>query len=254
MFDRSRIVSLYIHHLSFKESLDQVSLWGMQHKPGFVCFANVHMVIEAHNDPAFAQLLNEATLVLPDGKPVALACNWLYKKKQERVSGMDFMPAILAEADKLNARIFLYGSTEQVLEKLKQRVQAEFPGAAIAGTISPPFRQLSEEEMQRHIQTINDVAPNFVLLALGCPKQEKWMAKNYSRINAMLLGLGGAFPVMAGLQKRAPSWMQRLALEWLYRLGQEPRRMFRRYFYTNLYFIVLFTRELVRKKPAKNRL
>ncbi len=254
MFDRSRIVSLYIHHLSFKESLDQVSLWGMQHKPGFVCFANVHMVIEAHNDPAFAQLLNEATLVLPDGKPVALACNWLYKKKQERVSGMDFMPAILAEADKLNARIFLYGSTEQVLEKLKQRVQAEFPGAAIAGTISPPFRQLSEEEMQRHIQTINDVAPNFVLLALGCPKQEKWMAKNYSRINAMLLGLGGAFPVMAGLQKRAPSWMQRLALEWLYRLGQEPRRMFRRYFYTNLYFIVLFTKELVRKKPAKNRL
>lgn len=253
MYDRSRILSLYIHHLSFRESLDQVTAWGMKHQPGFVCFANVHMVIEAHNDRSFANILHEATLVLPDGKPVALACNWLHKRKQERVSGMDFMPAIFAESDKQQLRIFLYGSTEEVLTKIKQVAHEKFPGAIIAGTLSPPFRQLSDEESAAHIRTINEASPHFVLVALGCPKQEKWMAKNYKQINALLLGLGGAFPVMAGMQKRAPVWMQRMALEWLYRLVQEPRRMFRRYFYTNFYFLGLLIRELVKKKPAKNR-
>jgi N-acetylglucosaminyldiphosphoundecaprenol N-acetyl-beta-D-mannosaminyltransferase len=248
MFERSRIISLYVNQLSFRESVEQVAARGLQHKPAFVCFANVHMTIEAHNDAAFRKMLDDAWLILPDGKPVALAFRWLYRKKQERVSGMDFMPAILERAHQLKARVFLYGSTEPVLEKIKERINTDFPGATVAGAISPPFRQLTEEEIQNHIQLINNSSAHFVMVALGCPKQEKWMAKNYKQINAVLLGLGGAFPVTAGLQKRAPVWMQRLALEWLYRLIQEPRRMFKRYFYTNLYFIGLFIKELFRKK------
>jgi N-acetylglucosaminyldiphosphoundecaprenol N-acetyl-beta-D-mannosaminyltransferase len=248
MYERSRIISLHVHHLSFRESIDQVSAWGLQHQHAFVCFANVHMVIEAHNDAAFQQLLNEATLVLPDGKPVAMACRWLHKRKQERISGMDFMPALLQKAHELKARIFLYGSTEDVLKKIEERIRADFPQAVFAGAISPPFRTLTDEEIKAHISQINGSDAHFVLVALGCPKQEKWMAKNYSGINAVLLGLGGAFPVTAGVQKRAPVWMQKMALEWLFRLIQEPRRMFKRYFYTNLYFIGLLVKELFRGK------
>jgi N-acetylglucosaminyldiphosphoundecaprenol N-acetyl-beta-D-mannosaminyltransferase len=247
MYERSRIISLHVHHLSFRESIDQVSAWGLQHRHAFVCFANVHMVIEAHNDPSFQKVLDEATLVLPDGKPVAMACRWLHKRKQERVSGMDFMPALLQKAHELKARIFLYGSTDDVLKKIEQRIKTNFPQAVFAGAISPPFHQLTDEEIKAHISQINESGAHFVLVALGCPKQEKWMAKNYSALNAVLLGLGGAFPVTAGVQKRAPVWMQKMALEWLFRLIQEPRRMFKRYFYTNLYFIGLLTKELFKR-------
>lgn len=247
MYERSRIISLHVHHLSFRESIDQVSALGLQHQHAFVCFANVHMVIEAHNDLSFQKVLDEATLVLPDGKPVAMACRWLHKRKQERISGMDFMPALLQKAHELNARIFLYGSTDEVLKKIEQRIQADFPQAVFAGAISPPFRPLTEEEIKAHISQINESDAHFVLVALGCPKQEKWMAKNYSAVNAVLLGLGGAFPVTAGVQKRAPVWMQKMALEWLFRLIQEPRRMFKRYFYTNLHFIGLLTKELFKR-------
>jgi N-acetylglucosaminyldiphosphoundecaprenol N-acetyl-beta-D-mannosaminyltransferase len=247
MYERSRIISLHVHHLSFRESIDQVSAWGLQHQHAFVCFANVHMVIEAHNDLAFQKVLDEATLVLPDGKPVAMACRWLYKRKQERISGMDFMPALLQKAHELKARIFLYGSTDAVLKKIEQRIQADFPQAIFAGAISPPFRPLTDEEIKSHTSRINESGAHFVLVALGCPKQEKWMAKNYTSVNAVLLGLGGAFPVTAGVQKRAPVWMQKMALEWLFRLIQEPRRMFKRYFYTNLYFIGLLTKELFKR-------
>lgn len=248
MYERFHIIGLHVHSLSFKESLDTISEWGLQHRPGFICFANVHMTIEAYNDPQFEKELGKASLVLTDGKPLALAVRWLYKKKQERISGMDFMPALLEQAAAISGKIFLYGSTQEVLERLREQIQAKYPGVIIAGTISPPFRPLSDDERAEHIQHINQSGANFVLLALGCPKQEKWMAANYTLINAPLLGLGGAFPVMAGIHKRSPRWMQELALEWLYRLLQEPRRMFKRYLYTNSLFIWLLVKALIQQK------
>jgi len=248
MYQRLRIISLDIHNVTFKESLDQISEWGLNNLSKFVCFANVHMIIEAHTEPSFREVLSKASLILADGKPVATACRWLYGNKQQRISGMDFMPAILERANILHAKIFLYGSTEAVLDKLAQRIAFVYPNVKIAGKISPPFRSLSQEERELHIHQINASGANFVLVALGCPKQEKWMAENSPYINGTLLGLGGAFPVIAGLQKRSPKWMQDFALEWFYRFLQEPKRMFRRYMYTNLHFIWLFGRELIKKK------
>jgi N-acetylglucosaminyldiphosphoundecaprenol N-acetyl-beta-D-mannosaminyltransferase len=248
MYQRLRIISLDIHNVSFKESLDQISEWGLNNLSKFVCFANVHMIIEAHTKPSFQKALNQASLILADGKPVANACGWLYGNKQQRISGMDFMPALLERANILRAKIFLYGSTENVLEKLSERIAVLYPNVIIAGEISPPFRSLSKEERDIHIDHINASGANFVLVALGCPKQEKWMAENSPYINGTLLGLGGAFLVVAGLQKRSPKWMQDFSLEWFYRFLQEPRRMFRRYMYTNLYFIWLLAKELIKKK------
>jgi N-acetylglucosaminyldiphosphoundecaprenol N-acetyl-beta-D-mannosaminyltransferase len=246
MYKTLKIISLSIHNLSFQDCLDRVTQWGLAHKPGFICFANVHMTIEANNDHHFLEELDKASLVLPDGKPIALACKWLYKIKQERISGMDFMPAILNEAHKLRAKVFLYGSTEEVLQKISDKIRLSWPGIIISGTISPPFRKLTDLEVKNHIQAMNDSGSNFVLVALGCPKQEKWMAANYQSVNAPLLGLGGAFPVIAGMQKRAPRWMQQFALEWLFRLLQEPGRMFKRYLYTNISFLWRISREIIR--------
>lgn len=248
MTERLKIISLNITHTTFQNCLDQVIELGITKTNSFVCFANVHMTVEAYKDKSFANDLTKATVIAADGKPVAMACKWLYKKKQERIAGMDFMPALIRKLNDKSATIFLYGSTENVLEAIVQKIKREFTGIKIAGYISPPFRQLNTEEETEHIALINESGAQFVLVALGCPKQERWMAKNYHRINAILLGVGGAFPVYANLQKRAPGWMQRYGLEWLYRLMQEPKRLIRRYTYTNVMFTCLLIKALLEKK------
>jgi N-acetylglucosaminyldiphosphoundecaprenol N-acetyl-beta-D-mannosaminyltransferase len=240
MQEKLRIISLSVQHISFRESIEQVMEWGQQHTPSYVCFANVHMTIEAYKDPIFLEKLNQASLVLADGKPIAIACNLLYKRKQERISGMDFTPRLLEAANERKATVFLYGSTTKVLNALQKKIFLQYPQVKIGGTISPPFgNQMQPNLLEEHINQINGSGANIVFVALGCPKQEKWMADNHAKINAVLLGVGGAFPVMAGIQQRSPKWMQDWSLEWLYRLKQEPRRMFKRYFYTNTYFIWL---------------
>jgi N-acetylglucosaminyldiphosphoundecaprenol N-acetyl-beta-D-mannosaminyltransferase len=253
MPSKSRIISLWIDNLSFDASLQQVIEWGLKRQSKFICFANVHMVVEAYRDPFFNQDLQKAALVLPDGKPLAVACKWLYKIKQERIAGMDFMPALLAEADKLKAKIFLYGSTGNVLDMLVQKIRTKYPGVFITGTISPPFRELTQEETVNYIKRINDAEAHFIFVALGCPKQEKWMAENFKNISGILLGVGGAFPVVAEIQKRCPQWMKDYSLEWLYRLIQEPRRLFKRYFVTNTQFIFLFIQQFLKQNFNRKR-
>ena len=250
MFERFRIISLNIDRVSFSESLEKVMRWGLDHRPAYVCFANVHMTIEAHQDAYFQENINQANLVLADGKPVAVASRLLYGKKQERIAGMDFMPAVLERANDQNARIFLYGSTPNVLDALQQKIKTDYKNVEVVGAIAPPFRPLDEAELSTHIGEINRSGAHLVLVSLGCPKQEKWMSAHSEKINAVLLGVGGAFAVTAGLQKRSPVWMQKLGLEWLHRLLQEPTRLFRRYFITNTKFIFLLMKEIIKRKFA----
>jgi N-acetylglucosaminyldiphosphoundecaprenol N-acetyl-beta-D-mannosaminyltransferase len=221
--------------------------WAAGNRPSYVCFANVHMTIEAYKTPSFLEQLNNASLVVTDGKPLAVACYSLYRKKQERIAGMDFMPAVLEMANKEGSTIFLYGSKPEVLTALTRKISEQYPSITIGGAISPPFRPLQPEEVEDHIQQINRSGAQLVFVSLGCPKQEKWMAAHYKKINAVLLGVGGAFAVMAGLQRRSPKWMQEWGLEWLHRLMVEPRRMFRRYFETNFVFLYLMGVERIKQ-------
>lgn len=248
MSEKLRIISLNIDHLSFRECLDMVIGWGKERKPSYVCFANVHMVIEAYKSAEFAEQVNGASLVVTDGKPLTAACYSLYRKRQERISGMDFMPAVLEAAGKEGLTIFLYGSSSDVLGGLSAEIMRRYPAIRLGGMISPPFRPLSPEETDADIEAINRSGAQLLLVSLGCPKQERWMADNYRKISAVCLGVGGAFPVMAGLQRRAPRWMQRWGLEWLYRLMLEPKRMFPRYLKTNSLFIYLMGVERLKHK------
>ena len=246
MFEKLKIVSLNIDHLSFSKSLDQVTEWALNKRSSYVCFANVHMIIEAYKNHSFLVKVNDADLVLADGKPVAIACKILHHKKQERISGMDLAPRVLEKANENKLSVFVYGSTAEVHDAIKEKINFKYPDIVLGGFISPPFRNLTENEIQNDIETINRSGPHIILVALGCPKQEKWMAENSNKINAVLLGIGGALPVIAGIHKRAPRWMQNMALEWLYRLIQQPGRLFKRYVYTNSWFLFLLVKDWIK--------
>jgi N-acetylglucosaminyldiphosphoundecaprenol N-acetyl-beta-D-mannosaminyltransferase len=139
---------------------------------------------------------------------------------------------------------FFYGGTPALLEKTEHYLRYAFPYLPVAGMYSPPFRPATPEEENQLVEKINSSGAAVVLVILGCPKQEKWMASMKGRIRAVMIGVGGALPVMVGMQKRAPRWLQSLGLEWLFRLMQEPRRLFRRYVITNSLFIYLFVKKI----------
>lgn len=247
MEERFKIITLDICHITFNECLEAVVKLGLGHLPSYVCFANAHMIVEAYQDKNFKNQVNNATIVTADGKPVASAFKWLHNITQQRIAGMDFFPAILNEINKVSGSVFLYGSTDTVLNQLIKTINYIYPSLKIVGSISPPFRKLTMEELQLDVEKINDSKAQFVMVSLGCPKQEKWMADHSHKINAVLLGIGGAFEVTAGNKKRSPKWMQTQGLEWLYRLLQEPIRLFKRYLITNTLFMLLLARDLGKK-------
>lgn len=212
--------------------------------PAYVCFANVHMVIEAHRDPSFRKVLNDAAIVAPDGRPLSLLLRLTEGLHQDRVCGMDILPDLLARAEKDGKSVYFYGTTPQLLKKIAAKAAAQFPGLKIAGYYSPPFRDLTKDEKAAIIARMRDASPDLVFVSLGCPKQEKWMAENKDRIGGCFLGLGQAFKVYAGEEKRLPKWMRNLSLEWAYRLYLEPGRLWKRYLYTNTLFVWLGLREI----------
>jgi N-acetylglucosaminyldiphosphoundecaprenol N-acetyl-beta-D-mannosaminyltransferase len=215
----------------------------VEHKvPSYVCFANVHMIVEAYHNKAFREVVNNAAIVAPDGKPLSVFLRLFKGLKQDRICGMDMMPDLLALAESLDKSVYFYGTTNDMLLKIVQRTKNEFPSLRIAGYFSPPFKKVTPEEMRVFVSQIKKTAPDLVFVALGCPKQEIWMARNKDEIGACLLGLGQAFHVYAGTEKRLPVWMRHLSLEWIYRLYQEPDRLWRRYMFTNSYFMFLVGR------------
>lgn len=242
------ILGLGIDHIGFHQAMQKVKALGLARISSYVCFANVHMVIEAYKHRKFARQVNSATLVLADGQPLVKLGKVIYHKTQERIAGMEFMPRLLESINSKEFKIFLYGSCESVLKALQDKISQKFKSVKIVGAISPPFRKLSEQELAKHIDEINNSGAHIVFVSLGCPQQEKWMYENYKKIHAVLLGVGGAFSVMAEMQKRAPEWMQENSLEWLFRLVREPRRLFKRYLLTNTLFIWLISKELIKNK------
>lgn len=212
----------------------------------YVCVSNSHTVVMAHDDDAYMHVQNNSVMVLPDGKPLSIIQKLKGNKLSKRVCGPELM-AVLVEKKYNNYRHFFYGSTNDTLKLLEKKIKLQNPDVQIAGMYSPPFRPLTDEENTSVVEMINNTHPDFVWVGLGAPKQELWMydhsnqnhinGNNSQIINGLMLGVGAAFDFQAGVIKRAPQWMQNLCLEWLYRLFQDPKRLFRRYFVTNTKFI-----------------
>jgi N-acetylglucosaminyldiphosphoundecaprenol N-acetyl-beta-D-mannosaminyltransferase len=214
----------------------------------YTCVANVHMLIEARKNPSFAEIVNKAANVAPDGMPLVWALRLLYGIKQERVAGMDLLPDLLSRLEHEDVSVFFYGGTDEILDKAKGYIKKTYPSLQVAGLYSPPFRTLTADEENAIVDRINSSGAGIVFVILGCPKQEKWMASMRGRVKAMMIGVGGALPVMVGMQERAPRWMQRLGLEWFHRMMQEPVRLFKRYAVTNSLFLYLLVKECISVK------
>ncbi len=211
----------------------------------YICVSNVHTTIMAHDDEAYRRVQNEAALRLPDGKPLSVVSRKRGHKDAGRVTGPDLMRVLFEEASQNGLRMYFYGSTDEILKELRQKLDAQYKGINIAGMYSPPFRKLTDEEDRDIINMINDTKPDIVWIGLGAPKQEIWMNEHKGRLNGVMIGVGAGFDYFAGRIKRAPQWMQKAGLEWLYRLMQEPKRLFKRYFVTNSKFIYLLFKESV---------
>jgi N-acetylglucosaminyldiphosphoundecaprenol N-acetyl-beta-D-mannosaminyltransferase len=251
---RELIVEFPICIDSYSSFLDHIVTKAYSpHESAYVCIANVHMMAEAHMDKSFADVIRQADVITPDGVPLTWGLRLLHGIKQERVAGSDILPDLLQRAMVERIPVFFYGGTPQMLTQTSKYLGNTYPSLNVVGMYSPPFRSLTPEEERSVIDSINQSGARLIFVVLGCPKQEKWMASMKGKINAVMIGIGGALPILVGAQKRAPKLMQKAGLEWLFRFFLEPRRLFKRYAVTNTYFMLLLTKELIRLKILRRK-
>lgn len=216
----------------------------------YLCFSNVHTTVMAADDAAYRKILNHAARTFADGAPIAFLLRRGGQKDTERVAGPAFMEEMFRATADGSLSHYFYGSTPEVLEALTTRLKREYPALRIAGSYSPPFTDAAgttaantastttdSAQGDPDIARINAAQPDILWVGLGAPKQEKWMYAHKGEIQAVMAGVGAAFDFSAGSKKRAPEWMQKCGLEWLYRLILEPKRLWRRYLVTNTKFL-----------------
>jgi N-acetylglucosaminyldiphosphoundecaprenol N-acetyl-beta-D-mannosaminyltransferase len=235
-FSKCRVITVDISIAPFAEQVAAIADLGAGHHSSYVCCVNAHMTMEAR-DAGFAQVVNNADLATADGMPIVKSLGILHGLRQERVAGNDLLPAMLAEAERRGLSVFFYGGAQAVLDSMLDRAVKEYPGLRIAGSWSPPFGPLDALDLEVEADRVNSTGAHIVMVSLGCPKQERWMASMKGRVDAVMLGLGGAFLLYAGVDSRAPQWMRNASLEWVYRLALEPRRLWKRYLVTNSLFL-----------------
>lgn len=217
--------------LSFTENyIDELS-------GDYICVSNVHTTVTSYEDEKYKAIQNGGVMAIPDGGPLSSVGRKRGAEKMSRTAGPSYMDEVLAMSAEHHWKHYFYGSTQETLRKLKSKLEKTYPNIQIVGMYSPPFRPLTDDEDQEIVEEINSVSPDFLWIGLGAPKQEIWMAAHQGRVKGLMIGVGAAFDYFAGNIKRAPEWMQKCNLEWLYRLIQDPRRLFKRYLITNSKFI-----------------
>lgn len=215
----------------------------------------VHGLIEAYRFSAFRTAANNIDMVVPDGHPVRWALNRMYDLNiKHRVCGADLALHVLEKASKLRLKVFLFGSYENTVNKFVTFINQNYPGVEICGVQPDRFRDATAEEDRQDIERINNSGANIVLVGRGCPRQEYWIDAHKNKIHAAMMAIGGAFDWHAKTVKRAPKWMQNLALEWFFRLLMEPRRLWRRYLITNsIYIYLMFRYNIARMMGFRQR-
>lgn len=239
------ILGVNIAVSSYEDAVRRSLLWAAERQSRALFFADVHMLMEAVDDPVFLGRLNSADMVFPDGMPLAWALRALGERGARRVCGPDFMPAMLAAAEKAGVAAGFYGGSPAVLDSLLGAVRSRYPRLNIVFHESPPFRALTHEEDQAVIDRIIASGVRLFFVGLGCPKQENWITEHRGRVPAVMFAIGAAFDFFAGSKPRAPQWMRRRGLEWAFRLATEPRRLAWRYLKHNPRFVLFFLWQLL---------
>lgn len=214
----------------------------------YICVSNVHTTVIAYEDEEYRKIQNEAVMALPDGAPLSKYSRTHGFPDAMRVTGPDLMLELFALSEEKGYRHFFYGSTQKTLDDMRVTIEQKYPKMQIAGMYSPPFRKMTEEEDAEAVRMINETKPDFVWVGLGAPKQEIWMAQHQDQVNGVMLGVGAGFDYVAGYIKRAPMWMQKLSMEWFYRLLQDPTRLWKRYVVTNAKYMYFMHKAERRRK------
>ncbi len=246
--EHRHIVGMRVDATSYEDATARIIDWAQTKVGKRVCAANVHMAMETYDSPTFAQVVNQADLVTPDGMPLVWGLRALGIERASRVCGPTLTLTVCAAAAQANLPIALYGGTAESLVAFADFLVQKFPKIEIACQISPPFRELTPAEDDAYTQQLIASGARILFVGIGCPRQEIWMAAHQSRIPAVMLGVGAAFNFHSGRVKQAPLWMQQTGLEWLFRLLMEPRRLWKRYFKQNPRFVLLFLRQLLFKQ------
>lgn len=239
------ILGMRVDATTYQDATARVMDWAGAAQARYVCASNVHMVMETHDSAEFRGVVNGADLVTSDGVPLVWALKALGVPEAKRVYGPTLMLHVCEAAAREGVPIALYGGTPESLQDFSAVLHANYPGIQLACLIAPPFRPPTAEEDEQYTQQIVDSGARIVFVGIGCPKQERWMAAHTGRLNAVLMGMGAAFDFHSGRVRQAPAPMQRLGLEWLFRLIMEPRRLWKRYAKHNPRFVGLFLLQLL---------
>lgn len=240
MHPRPEVLGVPVSALTMNDALASIDEWITRAQRHYICTIDVHALVESQFASDVQAIYRSAAMATPDGMPLV----WLLRQQgypaADRICGPDLMPAVFRMSEARGYRHFLYGSSEETLLLIRQELGREFPEARIVGHHSPPFRPLTRDEEQEIDEMLNAANPDIIWVGLGAPKQDRWMAAHRDALNApVLIGVGGAFEMMAGKVKRAPRMLRRTGFEWVFRLAQEPRRLTGRYLRSNFQFVMM---------------
>ena len=233
---RVDVIGVPISAVNMESCVQYVKEHLAEARGNYICVSNAHTTVMAHEDPEYRRVQTESFLSIPDGKPLSV----LGKRQapeMDRVTGPDFMRRILEESKEYGYRHFFYGNSKENLDQLLLTIQKQYPWVEIAGSEPSVFRDMSTEEEKELCARINATNPDFIWVALGAPRQENFCYRLRGQTTGLMVGVGGAFNVLAGIVPEAPRWVQDCGMEWFYRLIQEPKRLFKRYLVTNSKFI-----------------
>jgi N-acetylglucosaminyldiphosphoundecaprenol N-acetyl-beta-D-mannosaminyltransferase len=245
------IVGIRVDATSYEDAARRVVDWAKDAESRYVCVASVNNVMHARDDDAYRAIMNASDLVTPDGMPLVWGLRLLGVEHATRVYGPTLTPTVCARAAREGVPVGFYGGTPEVLDRLRANLLRDYPDLRIVYGWAPPFRAPTEEEEARVRADIRASGARIVFVGLGTPKQEQWMMRHRGELDAVMLGVGAAFDFIAGQKKQAPAVLQRMGLEWLFRLVTEPRRLWKRYLVSNPRFIGLFAAQLTRARLLK---
>lgn len=243
-----------ISNVSLTDTMDIFDRWIKTETQKRVCVTPVNCVVWANKNEHLREIYNTADLTLCDGVPLLWAASFLNQPLKGRVTGLDLMPQYIARCAANGHSMFFLGAKEGVGNLLKEQYQKQYPGIRINGVYSPPFAETFDDaENEKMIGLINAVKPDILWVSLTAPKQDYWIAKHLHRLDVKIaIGVGGAFEVSAGLISRAPKWMQKNGLEWLYRLYCEPKRMYKRYLVEAPAFVPMVLKQKMQRREISN--
>jgi N-acetylglucosaminyldiphosphoundecaprenol N-acetyl-beta-D-mannosaminyltransferase len=246
------LFGLSICNLTYEELCRRISERVEAGQPGYIVTPNVDHVCRYHRDPSFQAAYREAAHVLADGMPVVWAARLFGRPIREKLSGSDLLPRLTEYAAERGYSVFYLGAAEGVAEEVARRLEERHPGLRVKGTYSPPYGFEKDPEANAEVlRRLHEAKPDICFVALGSPKQEVWLHENCIAAGVpVLIGVGAAFDFVAGRVRRAPVWMQKSGMEWLWRLSQEPRRLARRYLVDDCFFLALLWREIKKRRRA----